>query len=134
MTPNAFDFVLKSPEMITSLHLLTAAPIDMSSLSLLDKDVQADIGRAVAIQAVRFPFLDPAIHLLFSQRIFAGVEAMKSRCPDGSFQYTRRGTVDLLDLQNIQGACLMTVPFLISFLYVGQADDPITCPVRTSDP
>ena len=32
VTPNALDFVLKSPEMITSLHLLTAAPIDMSSL------------------------------------------------------------------------------------------------------
>ena len=39
-----------------------------------------------------------------------------------------------IDLQNFQGACPLMIAFLISFLYVGYANDPITCLVRASDP
>ena len=37
-------------------------------------------------------------------------------------------------LQDFQGAYPLTVPFLISFLYMGHTNDPIMCLVRVSDP
>ena len=37
-------------------------------------------------------------------------------------------------LQDFQSAYPLTVPFLISFLYMGHTNDPITCLVRVSDP
>ena len=40
----------------------------------------------------------------------------------------------MVDLQYFQGACLLSVSFLSSFLYVVHANDPETCLVRVSGP
>ena len=40
----------------------------------------------------------------------------------------------MVDLQYFQGACLLPVPFLNSYLYVVHANDPVTCLVRVSGP